>query len=89
MVTTPLALAWASIALAEPESRLVIIRTPTPSLSIDWACEVIVVAEPLAFWMSQVRPYWSHCVFSSFGSELTQRGEELVSGSRMPTLLFL
>src|ERR1700753_3990418 len=89
MVTTPLDWACASIALAEPESRLTIIRTPTPSLSIDCACVVCVVAEPLAFWMSQVRPYWSHCVFSSLGSELTHRGEEFVSGRRMPTLLFL
>src|SRR5215467_8273736 len=36
----------------------------------------------------QTRPSFWHSALSSFGSAETQRGEEAVSGNRMPTLLF-
>jgi hypothetical protein len=62
--------------------------TPTPSLIIDWACDCICVADPFALSIVQSRLYFVHCAPSSFGSAETQRGEEAVSGSRMPTLLF-
>ena len=45
------------------------------------------MALPLAFWMSQVRLYVVHCLRSAFGSAVTQRGEDVVSGRMMPTLV--
>src|SRR5215467_14709330 len=89
METTLCCAARSSIALPEPGSRSVTSSTPTPALIMAWACVCIVVALPLALSMMQLRLYLMHCALSSFGSPETHRGEEAVSGSRMPTLLFL
>src|SRR5689334_15250751 len=89
MVTTPCCLARSWIALPESGSRSVMSRTPTPALIIDWACACMVWALPLALSMMQFSLYLMHWALSSLGSADTQRGDEAVSGSRMPTLLFV
>ena len=75
------------MALPEPESRFATMSTPTPALIRAWACACWVVALPLALSMLQVRLYVTHCLLSSSGSAETQRGEDAVSGSRMPTFV--
>src|SRR5215468_3992494 len=89
MVTTLCCLARSWIALPEPGSRSVISRTPTPALIMDCACVCIVDALPLALSMVQSSLYVWHCLLSSSGSAETHRGEDAVSGRRMPTLLFV
>jgi hypothetical protein len=76
------------MALPEPESRFTSSRTPTPALISAWACDCWVVALPLALSMEQVSLWTVHCFLSSVGSAETQRGEDAVSGSRMPTFVF-
>src|SRR5438067_2369500 len=61
-------------------------RTLMPSASICCAMVFIFAAEPSAFWMSQVRLYFVQSALSATGSELTQRGDDVVSGRMMPTL---
>jgi hypothetical protein len=46
----------------------------------------MVAADPLAFWMSQLRLSFLQAAARAVGSELTQRGEDVVSGRMMPTL---
>jgi hypothetical protein len=41
--------------------------------------------EPSAFWMSHCRLYFVQSAFNAFGSAVTQRGEDVVSGRMMPT----
>src|SRR5579875_1839906 len=85
----PLLAASFSIAAPDALSRLTIMRTLTPSLSMLSAIVFIVAALPWAFWMS----HWSLAVAqsarSASGSEVTQRCEDLVSGRMMPTLALL
>lgn len=47
----------------------------------------MLLAEPPAFWMLQVRLYLVQSALSAVGSAVTQRGEEVVSGRMMPTLM--
>src|SRR4051812_47735565 len=84
---TPALAACCSIAAPEAASRSVIMRTFTPDASICWAMVFIFGAEPSAFWMSQLRLYFVQLAFSAAGSAVTQRGEDVVSGRMMPTLV--
>src|SRR6185503_9728216 len=86
MVVMPLLWASFSIAAPEPESRLVIISTLMPLLSMLSAMVFILPASFCAFWMSQLRLTFWHSAFMASGSEVTQRCEDWVSGRMMPTL---
>src|SRR3954452_6112553 len=86
MVVMPLPWASCSIAAPEAESRLVIISTLMPLLSMLSAMVFILPASFCAFWMSQLRFTFAHSAFSASGSEVTQRWEDWVSGRMMPTL---
>src|SRR3954453_19581758 len=84
---TPALAACCSITAPEAASRSTIMRTFTPEASICWAMVFIFGAEPSAFWMSQLRLYFVQLAFSAAGSAVTQRGEDVVSGRMMPTLV--
>src|SRR4051794_22961279 len=86
MVVMPLLCASCSIAAPEAESRLVIMRTLMPLLSMLSAMVFILPASFCAFWMSQLRLTLAHSAFIASGSEVTQRCEDWVSGRMMPTL---
>src|SRR6266566_6344480 len=85
MVVMPLPVASFSIAAPEPESRLTIVRTLTPSFSMLSAMVFIFAESPPAFWMSQLRLTFLHSAAIACGSELTQRAEDCVSGMMKPT----
>src|SRR5436853_1875486 len=82
----PLPCASCSIAAPDAESRLVIISTLMPLLSMLSAMVFILPASFCAFWMSHCRLSFWHWAFSASGSEVTQRWEDWVSGRMMPTL---
>src|SRR3954452_9207135 len=86
MVVMPLPWASCSIAAPDAESRLVIISTLMPLLSMLSAMLFILPASFCAFWMSQLRLTFLHSALSASGSEVTQRWEDWVSGRMMPTL---
>lgn len=46
----------------------------------------MLLAEPPAFWILQVRFYFVQSAFRAVGSAVAQRGEEVVSGRMIPTL---
>src|SRR5512132_1321160 len=86
MVATPCDLALSSTALPVPESRLTIISTLAP-LVIIWSAIVWNwVLSPWAFWMSVTTPAALKACSSSGLSAVSQRAEDLVSGSMTPTL---
>src|SRR6201989_1894333 len=81
----PLEVASFSIAAPDALSRLTIMRTLTPLLSMLWAMVRIVSALPWAFWMSQFRLSTLHWACRAGRSAPCQRAEDLVSGRMMPT----
>src|SRR5919198_1734819 len=84
---TPAAEACFSIAAPDAWSRLTMTSALMPSPSIWLAMDFIVAGEPLAFWMLQSRLYLVQADFNAAGSAVTHRGEDVVSGRMMPTLM--
>src|ERR1700742_1455657 len=75
MTLTPCDWALASIAAPEPESRLTSSSTLAP---------LVIICS--AFWMSDLMPAASNAFFRNGRSTVSQRVEDLESGSRTPTL---
>src|SRR3954467_9560128 len=86
MTFTPRDLALASIAAPEPESRLTSSSTLAPLVIICSACCCCVDLSPSAFWMSASTPASANAFFRNGRSTVSQRTEDLESGSRTPTL---
>src|SRR4051812_13838244 len=82
----PLVLASFSIVAPDAGSRLTIMRTFTPSFSIDCAMVCILTLSPCAFWMSQLRLSALHWATRAGWSALAHRAEDWVSGRMIPTL---
>src|SRR4051812_42162862 len=86
MTLTPREFALASMAAPEPESRLTSSSTLAPLVIICSACCCCVDLSPSAFWMSASTPAASKAFFRNGRSTVSQRTEDLESGSRTPTL---
>src|SRR5512141_1686477 len=85
MVFMPAALAFDSICAPDGLSRLVMMRTLTPSWIIESAMVAILVLSPRAFWMSTLTLASSNA-FCRYGlSKASQRTEDWVSGRITPT----
>src|SRR5438309_412471 len=78
----------ASFSIVAPEagSRFTIMRTLTPSFSIDCAMVRILTLSPCAFWMSHCRLSTLHWATRAGWSALAHRAEDWVSGRMIPTL---
>src|SRR3954453_20396155 len=86
MTLTPRELALASIAAPEPESRLTSSSTFAPLVIICSACCCCVDLSPSALSMIALTPAASNAFLSSGRSTVSQRTDDLVSGSRTPTV---
>src|SRR5215813_2668195 len=86
MTLTPREFALASIAAPEPESRLTSSSTFAPLVIICSACCCCVDLSPSAFSMSTLMPASSKAFFRNGRSTVSQRTEDLESGSSTPTL---
>src|SRR5215211_4063023 len=86
MTFTPWDLALASIAAPEPESRLTSSRTLAPFVIACSACCCWVDLSPCAFWIVTGTPALSNAAFRSGRSAVSQRTDDLVSGSSTATL---
>src|SRR5215210_3569762 len=86
MTLTPCDLALAAIAAPEPESRLTSSRTLAPLVMACSACCCWVDLSPSAFWISDSTPAASKAFFRNGRSTVSQRTEDLESGSSTATL---
>src|ERR1700754_4087744 len=86
MTLTPRELALAWMAAPEPESRLTSSSTLAPLVIICSACCCCVDLSPSAFWMSASTPAASNAFFRNGRSTVSQRTDDLESGSSTPTL---
>ena len=86
MTLTPCDAAFAAIAAPEPESRLTSRRTLAPFVIACSACCCCVALSPSAFWISASTPAASNAACSDGRSTVSQRTEDLESGSRTATL---
>src|SRR4051794_22035289 len=86
MTLAPRDLALAAMAAPEPESRLTSRSTFAPLVSICSACCCCVDLSASAFSMIALAPAASIAFFSSGRSTVSQRTDDLVSGSRTPTV---
>src|SRR4051795_1936572 len=79
-------LAFAAIAAPEPESRLTSSRTLAPLVIACSACCCCVALSPSAFWISALMPASSNAFLRNGRSTVSQRTDDLESGSRTATL---
>src|SRR5919107_3102678 len=86
MTLTPCDFAWAAIAAPLPLSRLTSSRTLAPFVIACSACCCWVDLSPSAFWMVASTPAALNAAVSSGRSAVSQRADDLVSGSRTATL---
>src|SRR6185503_777298 len=86
MTFTPWDFALASIAAPEPESRLTSSRTLAPFVMACSACCCWVDLSPWAFWISTGTPAALKACVRSGRSAVSQRTDDLVSGSSTATL---
>src|SRR4051812_10408739 len=86
MTFTPCDFAFASIAAPEPESRLTSSRTFAPFVMACSACCCWVDLSPCAFWMVAGTPAALNACWSNGRSAVSQRTDDLVSGSSTATL---
>src|SRR3954447_21585367 len=86
MTLTPREFALASIAAPEPESRLTSSSTLAPLVIICSACCCCVDLSPSALSMIAFTPAASNAFFRSGRSTVSQRTDDLVSGSSTPTV---
>src|SRR3954451_25188756 len=86
MTFTPWLLALAAIAAPEPESRLTSSRTLAPFVIACSACCCWVALSPSAFWISLPMPASSNAFLRNGRSTVSQRTDDLESGSRTATL---
>src|SRR4051794_12861694 len=86
MTFTPCDLAFAAIAAPEPESRLTSSSTLAPLVIACSACCCCVDLSPSAFWISDSTPALSNASFRNGRSTVSQRTDDLESGSRTATL---
>src|SRR3954454_13951650 len=85
MTLTPWDFALAAIAAPEPESRLTRSRTLAPLVIACSACCCCVDLSPSAFSIVDSTPAASNAFFSSGRSYVSQRTDDLESGSRTAT----
>src|SRR5215217_802656 len=86
MTFTPCDFAFAAIAAPEPESRLTSSRTLAPLVMACSACCCWVDLSPSAFWISFSTPAASNACFRNGRSTVSQRTDDLESGSSTATL---
>src|SRR5215208_6864498 len=86
MTLTPWDLALAAIAAPEPESRFTSRSTLAPLVIACSACCCCVDLSPSAFWISDSMPASSNAFFRNGRSTVSQRTDDLESGSRTATL---
>src|SRR5215207_3604603 len=86
MTFAPWDLALAAIAAPEPESRLTSRSTLAPLVIACSACCCWVALSPSAFWISDSMPASSNAFFRNGRSTVSQRTDDLESGSRTATL---
>src|SRR4051794_14950420 len=86
MTLTPWDFALAAMAAPEPESRLTSSRTFAPLVIACSACCCCVDLSPSAFWIVDSTPALSKACLSSGRSSVSQRPDDLESGSRTATL---
>src|SRR3954470_7285141 len=86
MTLTPWDLALAAMAAPDPESRLTSSSTLAPLVIACSACCCCVDLSPSAFWMVDSTPALSKACLSSGRSSVSQRTDDLESGSRTATL---
>src|SRR3977135_4321530 len=86
MTLTPREAALASIAAPEPESRLTSSRTLAPLVIACSACCCWVDLSPSAFWIVTGTPALPNAALSSGRSAVSQRTDDLESGSSTATL---
>ena len=79
MVVMPLLWASFSIAAPEAESRLTIMRTLMPLLSMPSAMVFIFAASFCAFWMSQLRLTFVHSAFIASGLDRISSVSKMLS----------
>src|SRR4051794_29495805 len=86
MTLAPRDAAFAAMAAPEPESRLTRRSTFAPLVSICSACCCCVDLSPSALSMMALTPAAANAFLSSGRSTVSQRTDDLVSGSRTPTV---
>src|SRR5215213_640146 len=86
MTLTSWDLALAAIAAPEPESRFTSSSTLAPLLIACSACCCWVDLSPSAFWISDSTPASSNAFFRNGLSTVSQRTDDLESGSSTATL---
>ena len=86
MTLTPCDLALAAIAAPLPESRLTSSSTFAPFVIACSACCCWADLSPSAFWISDSTPALSNAAFRNGRSTVSQRTDDLESGSRTATL---
>src|SRR3954453_12406344 len=86
MTLTPCDLALAAIAAPEPESRLTMSSTLAPLVIACSACCCWADLSPSAFWISDSTPALSKAALRNGRSTVSQRTDDLESGSRTATL---
>src|SRR5918994_1886696 len=86
MTLTPWEAAFASIAAPEPESRLTSRITFAPLVIACSACCCWVALSPSAFWISASMPASSNAFLRNGRSTVSQRTDDLESGSSTATL---
>src|ERR671938_1706154 len=86
MTLTPWDLALAAMAAPEPESRLTSRMTLAPLVIACSACCCCVDLSPSAFWMVASTPAASNACFRNGRSTVSQRTDDLESGSSTATL---
>src|SRR4051795_5347428 len=86
MTLTPCDLALAAIAAPEPESRLTSSSTLAPLVIACSACCCWADLSPSAFVMVDFTPAASNAFFRNGRSTVSQRTDDLESGSRTATL---
>src|SRR5215211_9422573 len=86
MTLTSWDLALAGIAAPEPESRLTSRSTLAPLVIACSACCCCVDLSPSAFWIVTSTPASSNAFFRNGRSTVSQRTDDLESGSRTATL---
>src|SRR5215216_6406122 len=86
MTLTPCDLAFTAIAAPEPESRLTSSSTLAPFVIACSACCCCVDLSPSAFWISDSMPASSNAFLRNGRSTVSQRTDDLESGSSTATL---
>src|SRR5215212_10258541 len=86
MTLTPCDFAFAAIAAPEPESRLTRSSTFAPFVIACSACCCCVDLSPSAFWIVDLTPAASNAFLRNGRSTVSQRTEDLESGSSTATL---